>query len=89
MTRIPIAQIAPPKPLCFTNRHQWVQYLTSAQTDKKPERRPFRDGVYRPTFAFCKDCPLEHRKQMLAEGRCEFEQYTEARRADQEVLHAA
>jgi hypothetical protein len=87
--RIVIAIVAPPKPLCFTTHDQWVRYLTAAMNEKKPERRPFRAGAYRPNFTFCKDCPLEHRKKMLAERRCEFDAYVEARAAEQEAQRVA
>ena len=80
---IPIAR-APTAPRCFATRDTWVRYLQSAQDHEKEERRPFVNGNYRPSFAFCKDCDLAHRRQMLAEKKCEFDAYVEARAAEQQ-----
>lgn len=70
-----IAIQAPPSPRCFESRDRWVIYLEAAQAARKPGRKPFEDGIYRPFFNFCTDCSPQWKAQMVAELRCTAEAY--------------
>ena len=61
---------APPAPKCFESRDRWVIYLESAQAARKPGRKPFEGGQYRPGFDFCVDCSPSHRALMAGQLRC-------------------
>lgn len=82
MARV-IAIQAPPSPKCFDSRDRWVLYLESAQATRKPARKPFEDGIYRPFFNFCTDCNETWKAQMGAELRCTAESYIAALTAGQ------
>ena len=62
--------VAPPTPGCFADRLAWAEYLSSAMDIKSAATKPFKAAIYQPSFDWCKDCTTEHRRQMVAEKRC-------------------
>jgi hypothetical protein len=65
-----IRMVAPPAPACFADRLAWAEYLASAMEIKSEATKPFKQAIYQPSFNWCKDCTREHRRQMVAEHRC-------------------
>jgi hypothetical protein len=62
--------VAPPTPACFPDRLAWSEYLCSAMDIKTDGTKPFKKAIYQPSFDYCRDCTISHRRQMVAEGRC-------------------
>lgn len=69
-----VRDASPPTPACFSDRSQWAAYLHQCQGGR-PRQAPFRDGIYRPIFNFCKDCTPEHARAQTGKGRCRPQQF--------------
>lgn len=70
MNRKVISIMAPPAPKCFQARDIWLSFLASSMEIKSASTKPFRDGRYQPEFNYCAPCTPAHRRQMVAERRC-------------------
>ena len=64
-----VFDLAPPTPACYPSRTAWSEYLNSAQRDGSA--KPFINGVYRPSFNFCKCCTSGFASGMAAVGKCQ------------------
>jgi hypothetical protein len=65
-----IEQMAQIKPLCFSSRATWQQWLEEAwrmTLNKKAERAAMTRGV---VPEYCSECTTQFRARMHGEGRC-------------------
>lgn len=68
--------LAPPAPPCYPSRTVWIQWLRSTAEAKPGSNGPIKaERGEAPAFnfrlAFCADCSVAHRSQMLKEGKCD------------------
>ena len=74
--RLIMTGLAPPRPPCFSDRAQWIEYLSSAEHGAKGRdcgptlgRKP-EPPTFNYAFNFCRDCPKGHELEMVKQGRC-------------------